>query len=128
MQNEHLTWNIGVRWDYEKNLGYLDYVTPAAVVAGLNAQDPNAPTGQTYAQSLAKGGVNVNDYISTGSNRKADTGEFQPRLGFSFDINADQRHVVFGGYGRSYDRDLYDYLQVEVTKQALPEYRACRSR
>jgi hypothetical protein len=122
VQNEHLTWNLGMRWDYERNLGYLDYVTPASVVAAYNTQDPNAPPGQTYAQSLAKGGVNVNDYISTGSNRKAYTGEFQPRLGFSVDINGDQQHVVFGGYGRSYDRDLYDYLQVEVTKSALPEY------
>jgi outer membrane receptor for ferrienterochelin and colicin len=121
VQNEHLTWFLGARWDYERNMGYLNYVTPANVVAALNGPDPNAP-GQTYAQSLANGGVNVNDYISTGHNRKADTGEFQPRLGFAFDIDADQRHVVFGGYGRSYDRDLYDYLQVEVTKSALPEY------
>jgi outer membrane receptor protein involved in Fe transport len=125
VQNEHLTWNIGVRWDYEKNLGYLDYVTPASVVAGLNALDPNAQAlfpGQTYAQSLAKGGINVNNYISTGSNRSAPTNEIQPRLGFSYDLNADQQHVVFGGYGRSYDRDLYDYLQVEQTKSALPYY------
>ncbi len=120
-QNEHMTWFLGVRYDLELNHGYLDYVTPADVVAALDGPDPNAP-GQTYAQSLAKGGVNVNDYISTGNNRKPDKGEIQPRLGFSFDINADQRHVVFGGYGRSYDRDLYDYLQVEVTKQSLPEY------
>jgi outer membrane receptor protein involved in Fe transport len=122
VQNEHLTWNLGVRWDYERNLGFLDYVTPAAVVAAYGAQDPNAPAGQTYAQSLAKGGVNINDYISNGHNRKAYADEFQPRLGFSVDINGDQQHVVFGGYGRSYDRDLYDYLQVEVTKAALPEY------
>jgi outer membrane receptor protein involved in Fe transport len=122
VQNEHLTWFLGARWDYERNMGYLDYVTPASVVAALNGQDPNAPAGQTYAQSLAKGGVNVNDFISTGHNRSPDKGEFQPRLGFAVDINADQRHVVFGGYGRSYDRDLYDYLQLEVTKSALPEY------
>jgi outer membrane receptor protein involved in Fe transport len=122
VQNEHLTWNIGARWDYEKNLGYLNYVTPADVVAAYNSQDPNAPAGQTYAQSLAKGGININDYISTGNNRSAYKGEFQPRLGFSVDIDADQRHVIFGGYGRSYDRDLYNYLQLEVTKSALPEY------
>jgi outer membrane receptor protein involved in Fe transport len=122
VQNEHLTWNLGVRWDYEKNLGYLDYVTPANVVAAYGLQDPSAPAGQTYAQTLAKGGVNINDYISTGHNRSAPTDEIQPRLGFSVDLNADQRHVVFGGYGRSYDRDLFDYLQVEQTKQALPDY------
>ena len=121
VQNQHLTWNLGVRWDYEKNLGYLNYVTPANVVAALEGPDPSAP-GQTYAESLAKGGVNVGDYISNGHNRRAPTNEIQPRLGFSLDLNADQRHVVFGGYGRSYDRDLYDYLQVEQTKQALPTY------
>jgi outer membrane receptor protein involved in Fe transport len=122
VMNEHLTWNIGLRWDYEKNSSYLDYVTPANVVAAFNSQDPNAPPGQTYAQSLGKGGVNINDYISNGSNRKPYTGEIQPRLGFSYDIEADQKHVVFGGYGRSYDRDLFDYLQLEQTKSALPEY------
>jgi outer membrane receptor protein involved in Fe transport len=125
VQNEHLTWNIGARWDYEKNLGYLDYVTPANVVAALNGPDPNAQAlfpGQTYAQTLAKGGININDYISNGHNRSAYTGEFQPRLGFSVDLNADQRHVIFGGYGRSYDRDLYNDLEVETTKQALPYY------
>jgi hypothetical protein len=88
-------------------------------VAALEGPDPSAP-GQTYAQSLALGGVNVNDYISNGHNRSAPTNEIQPRLGFSVDLNADQRHVVFGGYGRSYDRDLYNDLQVEQTKQALP--------
>jgi len=122
--NERLIWNLGVRWDVEKNSSYLDYVTPANVVAALFSLDPNAQAlfpGQTYAQTLAKGGVNINDYISNGHNRSAYMGEFQPRLGFSFDINADQKHVVFGGYGRSYDRDLYNFLQVEQTKSALPQ-------
>jgi outer membrane receptor for ferrienterochelin and colicin len=122
VQNEHLTWNIGMRWDYEKNLGYLNYVTPANVVAAFGLQDPAAPAGQTYAQTLAKGGININDYISNGHNRSAYTGEFQPRLGFALDLNADQRHVIFGGYGRSYDRDLFNYLQAEETKSALPFY------
>jgi len=122
--NERFILNLGARWDMEKNSSYLDYVTPANVVAALNSLDKNAQTlfpGQTYAQTLAKGGVNINDYISNGHNRSAYMGEFQPRLGFSFDINADEKHVVFGGYGRSYDRDLYNFLQVEQTKAALPE-------
>ena len=117
---DRLTWNLGARWDYEKNSTYLDYETPANVVAAINGQDLNAPVGQTYAQSLAKGGVT--DYISTGSNRKPYLGEFAPRLGFSFDLSGDQHHVVFGGAGRSYDRDLYDYLQLEQTKSALPQF------
>jgi outer membrane receptor protein involved in Fe transport len=119
--NDHLTLNLGVRWDYEKTPSYLNFVTPANVVAAFNSQDPNAPTGQTYAQTLAKGGVNINDYISTGNNRHAQTNEFQPRLGFSYDINGDEKHVFFGGLGRSYDRDLYESLQVEQTKSVLSQ-------
>ena len=70
--NDKLTLNLGVRWDYEETPAFLDYVTPANVVAALNGPNPdsNAPAGQTYAQALALGGVNVNDYISTGHNRK----------------------------------------------------------
>lgn len=119
--NDKLTLNLGVRWDYEKTPSYLNYVTPANVVAAFNSQDPNAPTGQTYAQTLAKGGVNVNDYISTGNNRSAPTNNFAPRLGFSYDINGDENHVIFGGAGRSYDRNLYETLQVEQTKSVLSQ-------
>ena len=119
---EKLTFNVGARWDYETTPAYLDHVTPANVLEALNSQDPAAPIGQTYAQTLAKGGVNVNDYISNGHNRSAPTDEIAPRFGVSYDINGDQRHVVFGGAGRSYDRDLFDYLQLEQTKSALPQY------
>ena len=121
--NDKLTLNLGVRWDYEENPSYLDYVTPANVIAAFNSPnpDPNAPAGQTYAQALALGGVNVNDYISNGHNRKGYKGEIQPRLGFSYDLNGDEQHVIFGGAGRAYDRDLYDYLQVEQTKASLPQ-------
>src|SRR6267154_1975575 len=121
--NDKLTLNLGVRWDYEVAPSFENYVTPANVVAALNGPnpDPTAPPGQTYAQALALGGININNYISNGHNRSAYAGEIQPRLGFSYDLQADQRHVVFGGVGRSYDRDLFDYLQLEETKQALPE-------
>jgi outer membrane receptor for ferrienterochelin and colicin len=120
--NDKLTLNLGVRWDYEENPAYLNFVTPPNVVTALNGQDPNAPAGQTYAQTLANGGININDYISNGNNRSADKGEWQPRFGFSYDMDADQKHVIHGGAGRAYDRDLYDYLQLEVTKTALPTF------
>lgn len=119
--NDHLMLNIGLRWDYEKNPAYLDFVTPQNVVDALYAQDPNGPNGQTYAQTLALGGINVEDYISTGHNRHAFKDAWQPRLGFSYDIDADEMHVIHGGIGRAYDRDLFDYMQLETTKSALPQ-------
>ncbi|MGS1127519.1 TonB-dependent receptor [Rhodanobacter sp. UC4437_H4] len=121
--NDKLTLNLGVRWDYEETPSYLNYVTPANVVAALNSPDPHtgAPAGQTYAQTLALGGVDINDYISTGNNRKAPKNNFQPRLGFSYDLNGDEAHVIFGGIGRSYDRNLYEAIQVEQTKSVLSQ-------
>lgn len=119
---DRLTLNLGLRWDYEKTPAYLDYVTPANLVAAINSQDINAPAGQTYAQSLALGGIDVNDYISTGNNRDADKNNIQPRLGFSYDIYDDQAHVVFGGAGRSYDRNLYQWTSLESTKATLPNF------
>ena len=128
--NDKLTLNLGVRWDIEWNPSYLNFVTPQFFVNDLNTADPGCQQaaysaqcspGQTYGQSLAKGGVNPADYVSTGNNRSVYTGEFQPRIGFAYDLAADQRHVIFGGIGRAFDRDLYDYLQLEQTKIALSE-------
>ena len=121
--NDHLTLNLGVRWDYEVNPSYNNFVTSQRVLDALNSQNPyeGALPGQTYADSLAAGGVNLNDYVSNGHNRSSFKGEWQPRLGFSYDIFGDEAHVIHGGAGRAYDRNLYDYLQTEVTKQALPQ-------
>jgi hypothetical protein len=120
--NSKLLLNLGLRWDYEETPSYLNFMTPADVIAGLNTQDPLAPAGQTYAQSLALGGVNVNDYISTGSNRHAFDSGIQPRVGFSYDLFEDQRHVIFGGAGRAYDRNVFDYIALEVSKGTFPAY------
>src|SRR5690606_17908949 len=109
---ERLQLNLGVRWDYEETPSHEDYVTPAAVVAALEGSEAiNNPAS----------GIDIRDYISTGSNRKADRNNWAPRLGFSFDLSGDQRHVLFGGMGRSYDRNLFDYLQNEVTKASFPQ-------
>lgn len=122
--NERLLLNMGLRWDYEETPGFLDYVTPADVVAGLNAIDPKADPAlnQTYVQTLALGGIDVNDYISTGNNRAAFTGAIQPRVGFSYALEGDQRHVIFGGAGRAYDRNVFNYLALEQSKGTFPTY------
>ena len=124
--NRHLTLNLGVRWDYEKVPIWENYQTPASVIDALNSPGtlPGYSATTTYAQLLAttfpgSPGIAINNYISSGSNRKAPTDEWQPRLGFSYDINADQRYVVFGGYGRSYDRNLFSQLAYETTKVGL---------
>ena len=119
---DRLTLNLGIRWDYEKTPAYLDFRTGPEVIAALNAVDTQAgaAAGQTYAQTLALGGVDINRFISTGGNRKAFKNAIQPRLGFSYDLSGDERHVLFGGVGRAYDRNLFDTLQLEQTKATFP--------
>lgn len=114
--------NLGIRWDYETNMLNNDYVTPADRVAALKGLDGRtigaivAPPGQTYAQSLARGGINIDDYIATGGSRKAYKGAFAPRLGASYDVFGDRATVVFGGWGRSYDRTMANHALDELQK------------
>lgn len=119
---DRLQLNLGVRWDYEKIPSYLDHVTPPEVVAALTGPGTRPAVTATYAQQLAKGGIDINDYISTGNNRDADTDNIAPRLGFSYDMAGDESLVLFGGWGRSYDRNLYDYMGLEQVKSALAGY------
>ena len=123
--NDHLTLNLGLRWDLERNPSYLDFKTPQFVIDGINADlAPTTNPGVSFGEAVGLSSdphtaYDINDYISTGNNRKAFTKAFAPRLGFSYDLDADQRRVIFGGVGRAYDRNLYDYLQLEQTKFAL---------
>ena len=96
----HWTFNFGIRWDYETNANNEDYVTPANAVAALRALEMTL-SGQ------AGNFFRADDYISTGSNREPFTGAFQPRVGVSYDYFGDQRTVLFGGFGRYYDRTLF---------------------
>jgi outer membrane receptor protein involved in Fe transport len=120
--NDKLQLNIGIRWDYEKIPSYVDNVTPPEVVAALTGPGTNPGVTATYAEQLAKGGVDINRYISHGNSRKVDKNNFAPRLGFSYDFNGDESLVLFGGIGRSYDRNLYDYMGLEQVKSALSSY------
>ena len=95
---EKLLLNIGLRWDYDSNAKNNSFVTPAGAAAALRALGQDPRIGDFF---------NVEDYISTGNNRKADLGQFQPRVGFSYDFAGDARTILFGGYGRYYDRVLF---------------------
>jgi hypothetical protein len=103
--DNHLQVSYGLRWDYESNATNEKFVTPADVAAALRAYP-----------GWAAAGINPNDYISTGSNRKAFTGEFQPRLGVSYDTRGDRELVFFGGAGRYYDRSLFIDSALETIK------------
>jgi len=92
----HWTFNLGIRWDLETNANNNDYVTPASIVTAL----------QNYP-NLAAAGINYKDYVSNGHSRKPRYDQFQPRVGFSYDVNGDRDLIIFGGAGRYYDRSLF---------------------
>ena len=122
--NRRLEVNIGVRWDVETNMLNNDYVTPADRVAAIYGVDGprygiTPPPGQTYAQSLARGGVDIDKYIAHGD-RKVYKGAIAPRLGASYDIFGDRNSVVFAGLGRSYDRTMANHALDELQKNQQP--------
>ncbi|WP_322965122.1 TonB-dependent receptor [Sphingomonas fuzhouensis] len=92
---EKLQVNLGLRWDYESNLFNNHYRTPDNAAALLR-QLPRT----SY--------FNPTDYITDGTNRPPFMGAFQPRVGFSYDFKGDQSTVLFGGYGRYYDRNVFN--------------------
>ncbi|MEH3041349.1 MAG: TonB-dependent receptor [Sphingomonas paucimobilis] len=109
---DRLTLNLGIRWDYERTPAFLDFVTPQANLTAISAaQYPN----------LQNADYNINDYISTGNNRKAFMGAIQPRVGFTYRVDEDGRFTVFGGFGRSYDRNQFDFLQQELSVGAFQQ-------
>jgi outer membrane receptor protein involved in Fe transport len=87
--SRRLTIDAGLRWDYESNQLNNDYVTPANVVAAVSGFVPP-------------------NYFTDGDDRPAFTTAFQPRLGVSYDLSGSGKTFVFGGYGRYYDRVLYN--------------------
>ncbi|WP_347304549.1 TonB-dependent receptor (plasmid) [Croceibacterium sp. TMG7-5b_MA50] len=110
--SDRLTLNIGLRWDYEETPAYLEFVTPESNLAAVSpANYPN----------LLNAGYDINDYIGRGYNREAFSGAFQPRIGFTYRIDEEENWTVFGGYGRSYDRNQFDFLQQELSFGAFPQ-------
>jgi len=115
---DKLQLNLGVRWDYEENPAYTDFVTAPGFVAALESEDPEN-AGQPWGNRLLASGLDYHDYISNGHNRSNFKDAWQPRFGFSYDMFGDQTSVIHGGAGRSYDRNLFEQLAYETSKAAL---------
>jgi hypothetical protein len=98
--NQHLTLNLGLRWDYQTNAINNDFETSPEAEAALRFLE-------TELEGMPGNTFRADDYISTGDNRKPYWKAFQPRVGLSYDLNGDQRTVFFGGFGRYFDRVLF---------------------
>lgn len=90
-----LTLNLGLRWDYESNMLNNEYVTPD------NVRTATAPF------------VDDERYFTDGDDRPPFYGAVQPRLGFSYDVTGNGNTIAFGGYGRYYDRVIFNAVYDE---------------
>lgn len=106
-----LTLNLGVRWDFESHMLNYDYVTPQDVRDTIHA----------YYNTLSVP-IDTTKYFTNGSQRKKFYGAFQPRLGFSYSLDAEKKTTLFGGWGIFYDRSIFDVSVDERLKIARPEY------
>lgn len=106
-----LTLNLGVRWDFETHMLNYDYVTPQAV----------RDTIRLYNSQLFFP-LDTLQYFTNGSQRKKFYGAFQPRLGFSYALDNENRTAIFGGWGLFYDRSLFDISVDETLKLQRPAY------
>jgi hypothetical protein len=110
--SDRLTLFLGLRWDYEDTPIYTNYETPQDVRDAL----------ATWNNVQITSDYNINDFVSTGSERSSNDGAWQPRLGFSYAVDDAGDHTLVGGYGRSYNRNQFDFLQLETTKGTFPRY------
>ena len=112
--NNHLTLNLGLRWDYESHMLDENYITPANIVSALK--------GKTF--SFDNRSISIPDeYFSTGSERSPYKNEWQPRFGFSYDLQGNAKQVIFGGWGKYYDRLFLNSTLDERYRLQFPVYR-----
>src|SRR4029077_1794074 len=105
-------------WDFESNMFNYDYVTPADVRDTIRHYD-SAPT--TPAESLVAK-LDTTNYFTNGTQRKKFYGAFQPRVGFSYALDAESKTTIFGGWGLYYDRTYFDISVDEMLRLTLPNY------
>ena len=108
---QRLSFNLGVRWDYESKMFNTDYVTPKAVRDSIVA----------YKDSLILK-FDTQNYLTDGTQRKNFLGAIQPRVGFSYSVDEAERTTVFGGVGIFYDRQTFNSLIDETFNRQHPNY------
>jgi hypothetical protein len=112
--NNKLSFDLGLRWDYESKMLDSDYVTPANIVAALKGKSFQFD-GRTITIP--------DEYFSTGNEREPYKSMWQPRLGFTYDLKGDSKSVVYGGWGKYYDRLFLNSTLDERFRLQFPVYR-----
>ena len=106
-----LTFNLGIRWDYESKMLNRDFVTPSNIRDSL-----------VKYQNRLFIPLDQNRYFTNGKQRDAYLGAFQPRVGASYSLDKEQRTTIFGGWGIYVDRTVFDLTTEEAFSQQHPSY------
>jgi Carboxypeptidase regulatory-like domain/TonB dependent receptor/TonB-dependent Receptor Plug Domain len=124
----NLTLNLGVRWDYESNMINNDFRTPPELVSALEGacRTYDQPVGGQTTWCL-RDFLDLDRYTTDGNGRDAYYGMIQPRLGFAWDLRGNARTVVFGGWGKYYDRVILNDIFDEQYRQQYRIYSFCFS-
>src|SRR5207237_918267 len=107
-----LTLNLGIRWDFETHMFNYDYVTPDTV-RNVFRQYNNDPT-------FLPAPIDTAEYFTDGTQRHKFYGAYQPRLGFSYALDNENKTTLFGGWGLYYDRSFFDVSVDEKLKLRRP--------
>lgn len=124
----NLTLNLGVRWDYESNMINNDYRTPPELASALESacRTYGAPVNGQTTWCL-RDFLDLDRYTTDGSERDPYYGMIQPRLGFAYDFGGNGRTVLFGGWGKYYDRVNLNDIFDEQYRQQFKIYSFCFS-
>jgi outer membrane receptor protein involved in Fe transport len=124
----NVTLNLGVRWDYESNMINNDFRTPPELVSALQGACRNygAPVGGQSTWCL-RDFLDLDRYTTDGSDRDPYYGMIQPRLGFAWDVQGNAKTVIFGGWGKYYDRVVLNDIFDEQYRQQYKIYSFCFS-
>jgi len=116
-----LTLNLGLRWD--ANIGFLQPQLGNSLTTSNKglwdllqvAQNPNFPANSAAGQAILNLVGNTGDLRRTTSDWK----EFQPRVGFAWDITGSGNHVLRGGYGIARDQ-IFQNITLWSIQQSQP--------
>ena len=116
-----LTLNLGLRWD--ANINFLQSQLGNSLTDSNKGlfdlrqvmQDPAFPASDPGAQRIAQLVGNTSDL----RRRTSDWKEFQPRLGFAWDMTGNGTHVVRGGYGIARDQ-IFQNITLWSIQQSQP--------
>jgi hypothetical protein len=105
--SSRLTLNLGLRWEYfgpphnfQKGIDANYYTGSAATPFATTSTNPFMPVNNPFYAAISTGSAQQKN--SNIWNK--DMNNFGPRVGFAFDAMGNQKFVVRGGFGISYDR------------------------